>query len=254
MNRMGEGELQQIGDSTMEYLALFNAIDKHLDKILWEDAFLPFNEKVKRIAHGNYPVSWFVKLHQYQLKYFGELRNHITHGIKQHGHTMAYPSSYAIEKLQRFRDAILQPPKAIDVFAREVYICHDSDLFTDVLAMMHQHGYTHVPVYDQAKHFVGVLTEWLVLQWLAEHVSSNGTVSLDGAIIKELPLKYNNNDYMFVSKNKNIYEIDQVFTFRREEQKRLGAIFITEHGNSSEKILGIVTGGDVALVDRYVIH
>ena len=93
-----------------------------------------------------------------------------------------------------------------------------------------------------------------MLQWLAEHVSSSGTVSIDGAIIKELPLKYNNNDYLFVSKKKNIYEIDQVFTFRRQEQKRLGAIFVTEHGKSTEKILGIVTGGDVALVDTYVIH
>jgi hypothetical protein len=94
----------------------------------------------------------------------------------------------------------------------------------------------------------------LVLQWLAEHLSVTGSVSLEAVPIKDMPLKYNNNDYMFVSQNKNIYEIDQVFTFRRQEQKRLGAIFITEHGNSSEKILGIITGGDVALVDTYVIH
>ncbi len=156
---MTENELQQIEDSTMEYLALFNAIDKHLDKVLGEDVFLPFNEKIKRIAHGHYPISWFVKLHQYQLKYFGELRNHITHGIKQHGHTMAYPSSHAIAKLQRFKESILQPPRAIDVFARKVYTCLDTDLFTDVLSMMHEYGYTHVPVYDEAGHFVGVLTE-----------------------------------------------------------------------------------------------
>ena len=251
---MEELELQVIEDNTMEYLALFNAIDKHLDKVLGVDIFLPFNEKVKRLAHGTYTISWFVKIHQYQLKYFGELRNHITHGIKQHGHTMAYPSSYAIKKLQHFRDAILEPPRAIDVFAKKVYVCRDTDIFTDVLYTMHEHGYTHVPVYDGRNHFVGVLTEWLVLQWLAEHVSSSGTVSIDGAIIKELPLKYNNNDYLFVSKKKNIYEIDQVFTFRRQEQKRLGAIFVTEHGKSTEKILGIVTGGDVALVDTYVIH
>jgi hypothetical protein len=136
---MINNELQEIEDSTMEYLALFNAIDKHLDKVLGEDVFLPFNEKIKRVAHGHYPISRFVKLHQYQLKYFGELRNHITHGIKQHGHTMAYPSSHAIEKLQRFRDAILQPPRAIDVFVRQVYTCHDTDLFTDVLSMMYKH-------------------------------------------------------------------------------------------------------------------
>jgi len=36
-------------DPIILFLALFNSIDKHFDKVLGQDKFLPFNEKVKRI-------------------------------------------------------------------------------------------------------------------------------------------------------------------------------------------------------------
>ncbi len=35
----------------VDFLALFNQIDKHLDKILGEEKFLPYNEKIKRLVH-----------------------------------------------------------------------------------------------------------------------------------------------------------------------------------------------------------
>ena len=56
-------------DIIMKFLALFNQIDKHFDKVLLNDWYLPYNEKIKRIVHGNYYISWFVRLHQFQLKY-----------------------------------------------------------------------------------------------------------------------------------------------------------------------------------------
>ena len=92
-------------DPIMVYLAQFNAIDKFFDKILQQDGFLPYNEKIKRIASSNYYISWFINLHKYQLRYFGELRNHITHGIKLDGNTYALPSQYAIDKIARFKNS-----------------------------------------------------------------------------------------------------------------------------------------------------
>ncbi|MDR2189806.1 MAG: hypothetical protein LBP53_01035 [Candidatus Peribacteria bacterium] len=71
---------QQIEQSrVMQYLSLFNEIDKHFDKVLGTEKFLPYNDKLKQIMQGKYSISRFVKIFQNDLKYFGELRNHISH-------------------------------------------------------------------------------------------------------------------------------------------------------------------------------
>ena len=72
-------------DTIISFLALFNQIDKHFDKVLWEEGFSPYNEKLKKISEGRYPISGFVRKHIYQLRNFWELRNFITHGIKTNG-------------------------------------------------------------------------------------------------------------------------------------------------------------------------
>ncbi|MDR2415567.1 MAG: hypothetical protein LBD75_02935 [Candidatus Peribacteria bacterium] len=54
----------------MQFLSLFNEIDKRFDKILGTEKFLPYNDKIKQIIQGNYPLSRFVKIFQNDLKYF----------------------------------------------------------------------------------------------------------------------------------------------------------------------------------------
>ena len=48
-------------DTIISFLALFNQIDKHFDKVLWEEGFSPYNEKLKKISEGRYPISGFVR-------------------------------------------------------------------------------------------------------------------------------------------------------------------------------------------------
>jgi hypothetical protein len=44
-------------DGIISFLAFFNEIDKHFDKILNEEGFSPYNEKLKKISEGNYSIS-----------------------------------------------------------------------------------------------------------------------------------------------------------------------------------------------------
>ncbi len=66
------------------FIAVFNELDKYFDTLVQDktDRFMPYNEKVKLIAMDTTPVSMFVKKYEIKLKFFGELRNHITHGFK----------------------------------------------------------------------------------------------------------------------------------------------------------------------------
>ena len=64
----------------MSYLSLFNELDKFFDTLVETDRFMPYNDKLKQISEWKFAISWFVRLHLSELKYFGELRNHIAHG------------------------------------------------------------------------------------------------------------------------------------------------------------------------------
>ena len=54
-------------EGIVSFLAFFNEIDKHFDKVLNEEGFSPYNEKLKKIADGNYTISSFVRKHLYQV-------------------------------------------------------------------------------------------------------------------------------------------------------------------------------------------
>jgi len=245
-------------DLIMQFLALFNQIDKHLDKILWLDMYLPYNEKLKRVIVENYTISWFIKLHQFQLRYFGEIRNQITHWIKLDGHTYVYPSPYAIAQLAKYADNIKRPPRCIDIFGKPVFVCNDDDKLESIIKTMQENNYSHIPVYDKAGAYLETLTESNILNRLSKHMWNN---NLDKINVKDLlndtkwPDAINEENYIiFVSKKTNIYEIDELFTIKKQKEQKIWVVLITEHGKRNEPLLWIITAGDTALVDTYVIH
>ena len=240
-------------DPIIDYLAYFNQIDKHFDKVLQLNKFLPYNEKIKRLIEWHYDISWFISLHKYELKFIWELRNHITHGIKLDGHNYAIPSPYAINKIKMLAKHIKSPPRCFDVFKKTVFFAKTTDRLKDILLIMKNNNYSHVPIYDKNNHFSGVLTDSIICYRLINQLKA-GKKSLEDIIIGDIPLWRGSDDYLFVSKNMSIYEIDRIFTSRKQEHKKLWAIFISNHGKPDEKILWIITSGDVALVDSYIVH
>ena len=246
---------KQKEDPIIIFLALFNSVDKYFDKILWQEKFLPFNEKIKRVVQWKYYVSWFVKLHQYQLRYFGELRNFITHGIKIENRSMVIPSEHAIEKMRQLKKWILRPPFCIEVFAKKVFICNINDKLKDIIPQIKKNYFTHVPVYDNFDRFIWVLTSESILYRLAENFDEKSKkICMNDLNIWNIPTKFNSDNYMFVNKKTNIFEIDKIFSERKFQKKRLWAIFITENGKNTEKILGMITSSDIAIIDSYIIR
>lgn len=238
-------------DIIMKFLALFNQIDKHFDKVLLNDWYLPYNEKIKRIVHGNYYISWFVRLHQFQLKYFGEIRNQITHWIRLDWHTYVYPSEYAITQLEKYTYGIKKPPRCLDIFGKKVFTCKTNDQLKKILEIMDKNDYSHVPVYDENYKYVWVLSESEVLAWLTNEEFSR---DMKTTKIWDVPLIKDQNYVLFVDKKYNIYEIDKLFTLKKQKKEKLWIVFITENGGRNENILWVITAGDTALIDTYLIN
>lgn len=232
----------------MRFLALFNQIDKYFDKILWLDVFLPYNEKIKRIIKWNYYISWFVKLHQFQLKYFGEIRNQITHGIQIDWHTYIQPTDYSISQLEKYVKEIKAPPKCIDLFSKEVFVCHYDDNLKHVVQIMEQKNYSHVPVYNRNERFVGLLSESNILSRLANFND------IAWAKVWDVRLISDKNYVRFISKKVNVYEVDKIFADKKENNEKIWILLITENGHRNEPLLGIISAGDTALIDNSVVH
>lgn len=237
-------------DSVLRFLSLFNQIDKYFDKVLNLDAFLPYNEKIKRIISWDYYISWFVKLHQFQLKYIGEIRNQITHGIKMDWHTYIQPTEYAIQYLEKYVHDIKRPPRCMDIFKKEVFTCNYDDKLKWVVKVMEENNYSHVPVYNRLWKFVWLLSESNILSRLAQDDMND----LSTAKVWDIKL-INSKDYVyFISSMVNVYEVDKLFAEKKEDWKKIWILLITENWRQDEPLLGIISAGDTALIDSYVVH
>lgn len=236
----------------MTYLSLFNEVDKHFDKLLKTEVFLPYNDKLKQIIVWNYPISRFVKLFHNDLKYFWELRNHISHGLKMNEPLYAIPTQKAIDKLSDFVEKIVEPPLCIEFFKKDVENIQTSQSISELLELFRKTHYSSMPVYEWGK-FLGVITERGLLHWISENVLEDNFVNLYKMRVKEIKIFDGKNDFVFVSSEINIYEADEIFTKRRKYWRWLGVMFITQNGKSDEEMIWLVMNEDVALIDDFVV-
>lgn len=130
--------------TTLQFLALFNEIDKYFDRLVNQEKFIPYNEKIKFIKDSSHSISHYIRQNEYLLKFFGEIRNHITHGIKLKGHSFTTPSTYAINKITQCRNIILKPPTAKNFFSKKVMIAQADQLCKNIFPQILT--YSHLPI------------------------------------------------------------------------------------------------------------
>lgn len=128
------------------FLAHFNTIDKQLDDIVQSDKFLPYNEKINKIAHGHYAISPWVRHHSDQLKYLGEIRNLLIHHQGE-DHNYVQITQEAIDDIVTLSKFLATPPSMTDYMSSPVVTCAPSDHVRDVL-QAHQTRFGHILVID----------------------------------------------------------------------------------------------------------
>lgn len=237
------------------YVAVFNELDKHLDSFVWTEKFLPYNEKLKEIAKGSSSLSLFIKKYQKKLRYFGELRNHIAHGFKIDGKHYAIPSYHAVDELRKFRDAIIKPTTVGEVFKKQVFSCMTNDSLKEVMQSMRNFHYTHVPIYNEARFLTGVLTQGVICDWLATQQELPDW-NIDNIRINDLDLTLGNERYTVISQDTSLFSVPPMFDQRDENQRgihqrKLGSLFITEHGDPQEPLIGVITTFDLPRITQY---
>jgi len=233
------------------FLWYYNQIDKFLAHLIGAKVYIPYGEKIQKVADGNYSQSKFVRLYQNKLRYFGDLRNQLVHGFSlEHKHYVV-ASDYAVEQVKWVLEELSTPQTVGDLFTGEIYSVKLSDSLKDVIRVMRDELNTHVPVYDDNGKFVEMLSESTIAYRVADAVEWK----IDGKSLKvwDIQLENTNDTFTFVEQSKSIYEIETLFESSFSEKKRLGAVFITENGDQSEKIIWIITAMDLPKLATSVI-
>ena len=238
-------------NATMQFLGLFNDIDKYFDTLLDNPKFIPYNEKIKIIKESHLPVSHYIVQHEYLLKFFGEVRNHISHGIKIDGQSFTIPSEHAIKRISRCRDIIVTPPQAKEFFKKQVASCYADELCKDIFPKVLEH--THMPVYNKWL-LVGILNQRLIAQRFISNIESIEKKTWKKLQVQDLPIQKQLNQYKFITPETDIHEILDYFIEAKNNKGEISSLFITNDGTPNNSLIGIITSWDLAIIEDRFQH
>lgn len=232
--------------NSSKFLAIYNDLDKYMRKIIDVGYMVGHTDLIKRMSDKNKIFTRYKE----DLMDFAMLRNAIVHNPgKENEDSIAEPHDKTVSRYEYIRDNVKNPPIALNIAIKADYIYTTSmeSVALDVMKEMNKNTYTHVPVIENER-ITGVFSENSVFSYMVK----NEDVLIEKDVkIKEfadfIPLeKHESEFFRFVSKNKLVIDIEEMFQKELVNKKRLSVVFITETGKPTEKILGLITAWDVA--------
>jgi len=162
---------------------------------------------------------------------------------------MAVPDIRAVELYEQIVHGVKHEPTAIDrcVPRAKLFVADMLDNVVHVMTTMAKHGYSQAPVLDSGV-VIGVFSESTPFSMVA---SESGVLIDRGMTIQDcrqfLDLdRQVNETFLFISRAATWAKVEDLFVSNRENARRVGAVFVTESGNGSEKLLGMITAWDLA--------
>lgn len=235
--------------STEEFLSLYNKLDsmvrlRYSIKDRGESAIIYLISKLRK--EGYYKSYDMAD----DLDAIRSLRNSIVHTPSMDGESLYEVKDAAIVKLKAIIEHLEKPPLARDkaIPFSKLYCVHLDSNVLQAMKEMSRRGFSHAPLLDGEGKVIGVFSE----DALFAYVASKGEASfLDGDSMRDifdyLPLNAHPNErYAFLKRDALLSEAFEAFmNSKKETGKRLGMIFITEHGKKTEKVLYALSFGNM---------
>lgn len=236
-----------------KFLAIYNEIDASMRKELNVESWVSHKELIRRlIDKGNL----IIKTYADDLISYAELRNAIVHNpYKNQFEPIAEPHDIILNKYDKLKNQILNPPLALDTLAirgKDIFKISLEDSIIAVMEVMNNRSFTHVPVIENNK-LIGVFSENTIFSYIV----NNKNVLIDDEFkikdfIEFIPLNNHCSEcFLFRPRTITVIEIEEVFKSDIIGNKRIAAVFITENGRENEKILGLITQWDVIAAKNF---
>ncbi|MBW6463957.1 MAG: hypothetical protein K0B84_07190, partial [Firmicutes bacterium] len=97
---------------------------------------------------------------------------------------------------------------------------------------------------------VCLLTSNMIVKWMGLRLEDKGPDIENTTVFDVVETVGHEKNYEIVSVNMSLFDIPTLFYRWQQEGRKLEAVFITQHGKSDEKLLGIITNRDLPLVHR----
>lgn len=235
----------ELMSNSAKFLAAFNRIEKHLASLRRRRGHRGMRELVRMLKNKHKAL----RIYEADLREFSELRNAIVH--RTTGQSIAEPRKATVDRIEHIARVLINPPLAMDIASKPVFVCDVRASMIEIVKRMAREEFEHVPVYN-GKSFVGVFSDISIMKWVAALTKTQEIDALTIGDMKPYLDKPNEgvNGYQFVAKNMDIREMQERFLSFMDEKKQLGALFITNKGKRSEKILGVVTPRSLPKIKR----
>lgn len=184
------------------------------------------------------------------LEQYARLRNAIVHEKMEVGFYIAEPNAKVVHHIEKIANILSRPNYALTIATKNVVFFDENDSILKVTAAIKQYGYSKFPIYKNQK-CIGLLTAGSIMKWMAQHMES-GIVNLADVRIADIMKVEQKQSIEFISKEFNLFQVENIFEKAHKKKNKLEAVVITENGNAGEKPLGIITPWDLIQIDYTV--
>ena len=180
-----------------------------------------------------------------------DIRNLLSHNPKINGEYLVYPSEEMIKLLDEVIQKVTKPLKASNVMVKKSELCFRGmqDNVKEAMAAMKEHSYKYIPILED-----GVLVGMFSAKTILDIMTSEGVDAFKDDATFERISKYiaienvSSKTFAFVGNSTPLCEVKDIFKEDVEHKERINIIFVTQHGKSDEKLLGIITAWEIASV------
>ncbi|MFA5068099.1 MAG: CBS domain-containing protein [Candidatus Izemoplasmatales bacterium] len=229
-----------------KYIEAFRKIESALRKEYGGGEYKEFMGMIRELREKNSIVRNFYDY----LRDYAELRNAIVHKSSAGERPIAEPYPETVAEIEKLYGILVKPQTAFDLAVKPVHNCETSTRIIDVVKIMKEKIYTQIPILDGNGNFAGIFSESTLVKWLADSVVSGGFI-LEAAKVADIQKYLDQGDdkfntYKFAPREMNIFDVKDMFLDSINKKERLGAIFVTQNGSKTERILGIITAWDLS--------
>lgn len=233
------------GADNQNFIASFNKLQSAMNYISGQKE-QEFGILFSRMLKKGNPV---IQRYQNFLDSVRDLRNILVHNNLPSGSQYATVTQELTDNLDKITDQLLHPVTIDRDFLKKVHCFQSSDHLSELLSAADKYSLTHFPIFD-GDHFVTVLSENGVMNWLAASVTSSLLDIDNSRIIDSLKYEEQRHPVVFVRKDASVYSILEIFVSSARRGLGNPVILIADKRpiKGPSDIKGIITLSDMAQI------
>jgi len=188
-----------------------------------------------------------IKTYQEELHQFARLRNAIVHNKYDIGQYIAEPHAETVKRIEDICEIFTKPNDALSIATKKVITYNFEDHLDKFIQGIHKHSYSQYPIYRDG-YCIGLLTAKSIVRWMASHTFNN-KVDFAEAKVGDMFNFDEKHPIEFISKEANIFEVEEIFADAHMKKQDLECVVITENGKRNKKPLGVITPWDLIEID-----